>query len=214
MSPFSRNSLIVVCLLVASIAIILKIQADSTQVLENSVNLEVIPHKIGFWDGVDIPMSQDVYDILETDDVVFREYRDESNYPVVVAIIFSDSKRASFHPPEICYIGGGSELMEKKFEKLIFNDGSTLNTTKLAIKSDANFVTAWYWFMIGEKKIASYYWQQLSMLKNLFIKKPIQGAMIRISVDGNDALGKEKASKFAASLMPYLDNIHHSESLK
>ena len=174
--------MIVIGLLVASIALILKIQASSQQVLENSVNLDVIPQRMMSWEGKDIPMSQDVYEILETDDVIFREYRDQSGYPVVVAIIFSDSKRASFHPPEICYIGGGRELMEKKFEKLVFDDGSTLNTTKLAIKSEDSFTTAWYWFMVGERKIANYYLQQLSMLQSLFVKKPIQGAMIRISV--------------------------------
>ena len=214
MSPFSRNSLIIVGLLVASIAIILKIQADSAQVPENSVNLEMVPYKIGSWEGMDIPLSQDVYEILETDDVLFREYRDKSDYPVLVAIVFSDSKRASFHPPEICYIGGGSELMGKNFEKLVFEDGSTLNTTKLVIKSSDHFTTAWYWFMVGDKKIASYYWQQLSMLPSLFNSKQLQGSMVRISVNTNDELGEAKASKFVASLMPYLDRIHDPMSTK
>lgn len=209
MSPFSRNSLIVAGLLAASITLILKIQADSAQVLENSVNLDVIPYKMNSWEGKDIPMSQDVYEILETDDVVFREYRDQSNYPVLVAIIFSDSKRASFHPPEICYIGGGRELMGKNFDEMTFDDSSTLNTTKLVIKSEDSFTTAWYWFMVGERTIANYYLQQLSMLQSLFVKKPIQGAMIRISVQSNDELGKEKATEFVASLMPHLDKIHN-----
>lgn len=198
--------------MIAAITVIMKIQAASAQVRENSVNLEIIPLKMDSWVGKDIPMTQDVYEILETDDVIFREYRDQSNYPVVVAIIFSDSKRASFHPPEICYIGGGIELMDKKFDTLALGNGSKLETTVLSMKSDTesgvHWITAWYWFMVGKRNIANYYVQQLSMLQSLFSSKPIQGAMIRISVDSNDELGKEKASDFVTSLMPYLNKIH------
>lgn len=198
--------------MIAAITVIMKIQAASAQVRENSVNLEIIPLKMDSWVGKDIPMTQDVYEILETDDVIFREYRDQSNYPVVVAIIFSDSKRASFHPPEICYIGGGIELMDKKFDTLALGNGSKLETTALSMKSETEsgvyWITAWYWFMVGKRNIANYYVQQLSMLQSLFSSKPIQGAMIRISVDSNDEFGKEKASDFVTSLMPYLNKIH------
>ncbi len=208
MSPFSRNSLVIVGLLIASIVLILKIEADSARLVENTVDLDMVPYEIDSWKGVDLPLTQDVYEILETEDILLREYRDESDYPVMLLIVFSDSKRASFHPPEICYIGGGSQLMGKEFEELNFNDGSALNTTKLKVQSDGHFTTVWYWFMVGNRKIASFYWQQFSMLPSLFSSKKLQGSMIRLSVGTNEELGKEKASKFAASLMPYLDRIH------
>ena len=104
--------------------------------------------------------------------------------------------------------------MEKKVEELVFDDGSSLNTTKLAVKSDDHLTTAWYWFMIGNKKIASYYWQQLSMLQSLFSNKRIQGAMVRISVNGDEDTGREKAGDFVANLLPHLDKIHHPTSGK
>jgi EpsI family protein len=214
MSSFSRNSLITACILIVAIAMTRKIQTSSAQVTEGSIDLEVVPYEINSWKGTDIPMSQDVYEILETDNVLFREYRDDSDYPVVLAIVYAKNNRDSFHPPEICYIGSGIDLIGKKFEKLTLSDGSSLNTTKLSMKSDTHWVTAWYWFMAGDKTMASYYSQQLSLLKNLFNKKPYQGALIRISIDGNDALGKEKASKFVANLMPYLNSVNHPESMR
>ncbi len=214
MSSFSRKSLGVVVLLVISIALILKIQANSAQVLKNSVDMGMVPHKIDSWEGVDIPITQDVYEILETDDILLREYRDESGYPVILLIVFSDSKRASFHPPEICYIGGGSELMGKEFEQLAFDDNSTLDTTKLVVKSGDYFTTVWYWFVVGNRKIGNYYWQQLSMLPSLFSSKKLQSSMVRISVNTNDELGKEKACEFVTSVMPYLDRIHNPMSTR
>ena len=42
----------------------------------------------------------------------------------------------------------------------------------------------------------------------MFSKDQVQGAMIRISVDGNDELGKEKASQFVSGLLPHLDDIY------
>jgi EpsI family protein len=214
MSSFSGKSLSVVVLLVISIALILKIQANSAQVLENSVDMEMVPYKIDSWEGMDIPITQDVYEILETDDILLREYRDESNYPVMLLIVFSDSKRASFHPPEICYIGGGSELMAKESDELVFDDNSTLSTTKLLVKSEDYFTTVWYWFVVGDRKIGNYYWQQFSMLPSLFSSKKLRSSMVRISVYTNDALGKEKASKFVISVMPYLDRMHDPMSTK
>jgi EpsI family protein len=214
MSSFSGKSLSVVVLLVISIALILKIQANSTQVLENSVDMEMVPYKIDSWEGMDIQITQDVYEILETDDILLREYRDESNYPVMLLIVFSDSKRASFHPPEICYIGGGSELMAKESDELVFDDNSTLSTTKLLVKSEDYFTTVWYWFVVGDRKIGNYYWQQFSMLPSLFSSKKLRSSMVRISVYTNDALGKEKASKFVTSVMPYLDRMHDPMSTK
>ena len=208
MSPFSRNSLIVVCLLAASLAMLLKIQASSAKVPQHSANLEAVPHEIDSWKGTDIPIEQVVYEILETDDILSRMYHDESGYPVRLLIVFSQNNRDSFHPPEICYVGGGTQLMEKKTEALTLSDGSSLNTTKLSVKSDDYFSTIWYWFMVGDKTIANHYWQQFYMIKSIFGENITRGAMIRISVDTNDVLGKEKASQFVSSLMPYLDDIY------
>ena len=208
MSPFSRNSLIVVCLLATTIAMILKIQASSAKSPEGVVDLDVVPYEIDSWKGTDIPMSPDVYEILETDDLLLREYRDESGYPVVLAIVFAQNNRDSFHPPEICYIGSGIEIIEKKIEALPLSDETSFETTKLAMKSDTHWITAWYWFMAGDKTVASYYGQQLYLFKSLFSKKSFRGALIRISVDANDALGKEKASQFVTRLLPHLDAIY------
>lgn len=208
MSPFSRNSLIVTCLLAATIAMILKIQASSAQSSGSSVDLGVVPHEIDSWKGIDIPMSQDVYEILETDDVLFREYRDDSGYPIVLAVVFAQNNRDSFHPPEICYIGSGVELIEKKIESLTLSDGSSFDATKLTMKSDTDWVTAWYWFMAGDKTVANYYWQQLYLLESLFSKESFRGALVRVSVDTTDELGKEKVSQFITGLLPYLDAIY------
>ena len=208
MSPFSRNSLIVVCLLAAALTMILKIQASSTKASGSTVDLEVVPYEMGAWKGTDIPISQREYQILETEDVLFREYSDDSDYLIHLLIVFAQNNRDSFHPPEICYIGSGMELMEKKFEKLTLGDGSLFDTTKLDMKSDTHWTTAWYWFMAGDKTVASYYWQQLYLIQNVFSGTPFRGALIRISVNANDALGKEKASQFVTNLLPYLDDVY------
>ena len=210
MSPFSRNSLIVVCLLAITIAIILRIQASAAQAPESVIDLGIVPYEFDSWKGTNLPVSQDVYEILETDDVLLREYRDASDYPVQLAIVFAQNNRDSFHPPEICYIGTGVELTEKKIEELHLSDGSSFSTTKLAMKSDNYWVTAWYWFMAGDKTVASYYGQQFYLFKSLFSKKSFRGALIRVSVNANDELGKEKASQFITELLPYLNNIYHT----
>ena len=143
---------------------------------------------------------------------LIKQNIDETGYPVVLAIIFAKNNRDSFQPPEICYIGSGCEMMEKKIEELNLSNGSSLKTTKLTMKSGVDWTTAWYWFMAGDKTVASYYWQQFYLLKNVFGKEPFRGALIRVSVIGNDAIGKEKVSQFVTGLMPYLDSIYGSRA--
>lgn len=208
MSPFSRNSLIVVCLLAASLATILKIQASSAKVPENLANLEIVPHEMGPWKGTDFEIDRSVYEILETEHILSRRYLDGSGFPIDLLIVFSKNNRDSFHPPEICYVGAGTELMGKSSEEFTLNNGSSLNTTKLSVKFDDHFSTVWYWFMVGDQTIANHYWQQFYLIKNIFSKDTALGAMVRVSVNTDDKIGKEKASQFISDLMPYLDNIY------
>ncbi len=208
MSPFSRNSLIVTCLLALTVAMLLKIHAASAKVPQDLVDLSVVPYEIDSWKGEDIPIDQSVYEILETEDILSRRYFDESGYSLALLIICAENNRDSFHPPEICYVGSGVQLIDKGAETLNLNDGSLLDTTTFAVKADTYTSKVWYWFMVGDKIIADHYWQQLHMLKEMFSKDQVQGAMIRISVDGNDELGKEKASQFVSGLIPHLDDIY------
>lgn len=208
MSPFSRNSLIVTCLLAATLAMLLKIHASSAKVPQNLVDLAIVPYEIDSWKGTDIPIDQSVYEILETENILSRRYLDESGYSVDLLIVCAENNRDSFHPPEICYVGSGVQLMDKGIEALTLNDGSSLDTTTFTVKAETYMSTVWYWFMVGDKTIADHYWQQFHMLKEMFSKDQVQGAMIRIAVDGNDELGKEKASQFVSGLMPYLGDIY------
>lgn len=209
MSSFTRKSLVVVVLLVVTAICKFQLQAMLAKASVDTVDLTDIPYQVAGWSGKDFPVAEDVYEILETEDVLVREYQDAEGYPVVLAIVFADRIRGSFHPPEICYIGAGAELIGKEREQMSLSDGTLLDTNKLVVKSsEEDSLTAWYWFMAGDKSVASFYQQQLFMIKDSLAQKPLQGALIRVSVPENSELGKKKANQFIQDFNDLLADLY------
>jgi len=211
MSPFSRNSLIVVGLLTAAFALTRWVQYISTQSADEPITGPAhIPYELGSWRGIDFPVSEDVYEILETDNVLLREYRNAEGYPVVLAVVFANKIRGAFHPPEICYAGAGIEMVGKEKEALDFTNGTLLRANKLLLKSAAKqeAITAWYWYTAGEQAMPSFYRQQLLLLKDLVLQKPLKGALVRVSIQEQSEAGKAKAHQFMKDFSAYLTDIN------
>ncbi|MCB1195895.1 hypothetical protein KDK77_06900, partial [bacterium] len=63
-----------------------------------------IPKTIDGMNSREIIMDQHTLDILETEDVLFREYRRHGEFenPLYLCIIFSENNRKVAHPPELC----------------------------------------------------------------------------------------------------------------
>ena len=169
-----------------------------------------IPIELGSWQGKEFPVSDDVYEILETDSVFLREYRDREGYPVVLAIVFANKIRGAFHPPEICYAGSGLELAGKEVEAIDLADGTSLKANKLLLKSAPRqeVVTAWYWYTAGEQATPSFYRQQLHLLKDLLLQKPLKGMLVRVSVQEHSEVGKAKAYQFMQDFGAYLTGLN------
>ena len=211
MSSFTRNSLIVVGLLVVAFALIqwvkFSIANSEVQLVATPVN---IPFELGSWQGKEFPVSEDVYEILETDSVFLREYRDKDGYPVVLAIVFANKIRGAFHPPEICYAGSGLELVGKDVEAIDLVEGTSLRANKLLLESAPRqeAVTAWYWYTAGEQAMPSFYRQQLHLLKDLILQKPLRGMLVRVSVQEHSEIGKAKAYQFMQDFGTYLTGLN------
>lgn len=176
----------------------------------SQIGLENIPVQIGGWKGKDIPISERVYKILETKDVLTREYSNARGGRVDLTIVYSGTSRAAFHPPEICYLGGGRELLNKNQEEIEIGGpgkNSRLRANKLLMKDKFGLEIAWYWFTAGSKVTENYYLQQCYFIRDELRRNPVGGSLIRVSTRTvsddplqADALGRD----FIRQLVPLL----------
>lgn len=191
----SKRQLIVIILLSVTSILVFKIEGSKGNVsTENHLNK--LPFQIGRWQGKDIKITENVYQILETKDVLMREYKDEEGDVVVLAMVYAGRNRDSLHPPEYCYLGGGAELMEKSKENIPINGGKVLSTNKLIIKLPKGSTKVWYWFATKGRFVSNYYLQELYNLWDALMGKDINSALIRVSVAGNKKGLEDKAASF------------------
>ena len=206
MSPLTRNSIVVASLLMATFALAQWVKWTIARSADEQIAGPIhIPYEVGPWKGTDFPVSEDVYEILETDDVLLREYRNAEGYPVVLAIVFANKIRGAFHPPEICYAGSGMELVGKEDEAFELTNGKVLHANKLVMKSDPKqqSITAWYWYTAGEHAMPGFFQQQLLLLKDLVLQRPLKGSMVRVSIQEESDIGKAKAQQFMRDFGAY-----------
>ena len=116
-----------------------------------------------------------------------REYVRPGGESVVLAIVHSGSDRSAFHPPELCYLGGGVELLDKSVEALELSDSFRLVANKLVMKAGDRFEVAWYWFSAGDEFTHNYYIQQYRFILNELLRRgESSGALIRVSTSVTD----------------------------
>lgn len=208
--PNNKNYLITIALLSLTLAALIYLW-QSRNTLPAQVRLEDIPLKLGEWKGEDIPISERIYQLLETKDVLMREYSNAKGERVVLAIVYSGANRGSFHPPEICYLGGGRELLNKGMETVELGEpkksSSAMQVNRLLMQDQAGKEIAWYWFTAGSKVTDNYYLQQCYFIWNELRRNPIGGSLIRVSARAMGAdLGKADAigKGFIRQLVPVL----------
>ena len=207
MSVIRRNYLVVVIILFVANLFVFKIEQTKKKV-HNSASLSSFPLQINTWRGQDIELSERIYQILETKDVIMRQYEDEQGDFVNLVVVYAEQNRGSFHPPEYCYVGGGAELVEKGKEDIELKDGGKINTNRMVMRSSkGGTIRSWHWFMANDKFTSNFYLQQLHLLKDIFKGKNAQGALVRVSIRSENPSMEVKAKSFMQELAPVLEQV-------
>jgi len=192
MSISSRKYLTAIVLLSITLTLLIYINiGNKKDISSNSViKLSDFPLEIGQWRGSDITLSERTYEILETKNVLVREYTNPEGESIALAIVHSAHDRATFHPPEICYVGAGVELLDKTVESINLNNSLSIKANKLVMKDKGGLQLAWYWFTASSNTTHNYYLQQLYIVWNGLLRHNQSGKLIRVStrVSGNDIL--------------------------
>jgi EpsI family protein len=176
-------------------------------------NLNILPLMINDWVGEEIMVSDRDKRLLGTKNVLLRRYR-RGRYTVNLYVLECASNRASFHPPEYCYVGGRTEMIEKGYRTVRWG-GESVNAHRFLFMGPRGRSLVYYWYTFGEKILSSYYRQQLDVISSNILGEPQSALLIRISVDGSftTEIGDQIITNFASEIMPEIIRYIGSEEL-
>src|SRR3989338_1690209 len=145
------------------------------------IDISTFPYRIGDWHGRDLEVKEYEYQILETRNLVAREYANSSNDKLYLFIIYSETNRSVFHPPEVCFIGSGISIVDKKTE-FIKTDRQAFSTNKLYAEKGNSKELILYSYKAGNFYMSNFYLQQAHLAINQIFGRHIPGATIRVSM--------------------------------
>jgi EpsI family protein len=172
-----RNFLIVLSVLVFVSAVSIGLFLSEKRI-SDTVSVSGLPFKIGAWIGKDIKLDDREYELLETRNLVMRNYSDPEGNEINLYIIYSQANRRVVHPPEICMQGDGAMVLSKGIADM--GDGMIVNKFVLGYDNGKRIVL--YWYKAGDLSTASYLKQQFMVSWNRLCRKKVSTAMIRVTM--------------------------------
>lgn len=175
----------------------------------DKVNVGVFPYRVGDWEGKDIEVSESDYRILETRNLVLRQYVNPSNESLLLFIVYSETNRAVFHPPEVCLIGSGSTIVDKRVEKIGVGRYS-FSTNKLYLEKNKSYKEmVLYCYKAGNLYAENFYLQQIYLAINQIFGRRIPGATIRVSMQMGESENATLATlkSFLAETVKIVDTL-------
>ena len=169
----------------------------------DKVQVSLFPMKVGAWTGKDVALTQRDYDILETKNLIMREYTAPGGRSVLLYIIYSGDNRKVLHPPEVCYLGGGATITEKGTLAI----SPRIQANKMVIEQSGGQQLVVYWYRAGAFNTPQYFDQQLNAAIARLLGRKTSSAMVRISVDlkeGENSSAVKMMREFAAEIEPLL----------
>ncbi|MGE5280663.1 MAG: exosortase C-terminal domain/associated protein EpsI [Deltaproteobacteria bacterium] len=148
-----------------------------------------MPMQIGEWSGRDLPVEELSYQILETRNLILREYA-RGGEKVYLYIIYSTDNRKVSHPPEVCFEGGGISIIDKEKISLELADGRLVPANRLKVEKEGLENIVYYLYKAGGHYTDNYMRQQLYVAQGRLRFQNLSNAMIRISAEVKPEDGK------------------------
>jgi EpsI family protein len=166
------------------------------------------PRRLGEWVGTDRELSDRQYELLETREVLFREFRKGGAGPEVLACVaVAGANRKVAHPPEICYRGQGWRIVDQSEVELTIA-GVKRRVQELHIEKNGREHLVQSWYRVGERETPSYLLQQWLGLVADLTRSVEPSALLRFSApieDGDARAARAALTEFLAIALPELE---------
>jgi len=205
MNKRCRLVLVLLCV-TAVVTILLNVTVKSTAASKPVLQL---PVEVGAYIGQDLPVERRVMDLLETSNIVMRNYVGPNRVNISVAIVYYPQYRVYFHMPEGCMAGRGSILVTKEKEQIDVpgSDRPSIEANKLVFDQSAGREVALYFFESGPMITSSYTRMRWYLMRNHILRRRTGAALVRFSIRSTDEDTQEELAvlkKFVGQFVPIL----------
>jgi EpsI family protein len=186
---------------------------NKSEIIPAREPLASFPRTLGGWISSDIPLSQEVRDVLGPGDFLLRDYQDQaSGSDVDVFIAYFPSQRAgdSIHSPKNCLPGAGWAPVRSDRIGIDVPGHAPFpaNRYLIAKGDDRRLVLYWYW--AHDRAVASEYAAKLYLVTDAIRERRSDGALIRVTTrlapnEGLDS-GQQRLLAFAGKLVPLVNS--------
>jgi EpsI family protein len=183
------------------------------EVLPPRQQLNAFPSDLGNWTGRDVPMSQDVLNILGPGDFLVRVYRNQVQpQPYIdLFIAYFPSQRAgdTIHSPKHCLPGAGWLPVESRRVQIALPGRAAFPANRYIIAKGVDRQLVLYWYLAHNRAVASEYWAKFYLVYDAMRMNRSDGSLIRLTTpmfhnESADA-AEQRLRAFAGQIVPNLD---------
>ncbi|HET7696777.1 MAG TPA: EpsI family protein [Vicinamibacterales bacterium] len=187
-------------------------RAGGVEAVAPRASLVDLPRALGPWTGsVDVPVEQEVRDVLGVDDYINRTYVTPAGQPVNLYIGYYASQRQgdTIHSPQNCLPGAGWQPVEGGRIPLDVN-GRQLTVNRYVIQKGLDRQVVLYWYQGRGRVVANEYANKMWLMLDAARLNRSDGALVRIvapvprSASGSLAAADAAAAGFTRAVFPRL----------
>lgn len=210
----SSPRFICAAVLIAAAAIFLQARSRG-EVFPPRQPLQSFPQQLGGWTSAeDIPIEQNILDVLRPTDYVERVYQNQqAGQPRVgLFIAYYRSQRAGEapHSPQHCLPGAGLVPLENTHVTISVSGHDPFPANRYVVAQGDSRSLVLYWFWAHDRGVASEYWAKYYLITDSIKMNRSDGSLVRLItpiLPGESSDGAEqRIMPFTAQVVPQLNN--------
>ncbi|MBV9572719.1 MAG: EpsI family protein [Acidobacteriales bacterium] len=154
------------------------------EVFPQRQTLASFPRDLGDWTSIDIPISQDVLEVLGPGDFLLRAFRKEGviEPDVTLFLAYFPSQRAgdTIHSPKNCLPGAGWSPVESSRIPVSFPGRPEFIVNRYVIAKGQERQLVLYWYWAHDRAVASEYWAKYYLVRDAIRLNRSDGSLIRV----------------------------------
>ncbi|HEX7158549.1 MAG TPA: EpsI family protein [Edaphobacter sp.] len=207
-----------VVLLLLATAIVLHSRGDADRVPPTEP-LSNVPQTIDGRASRDIPIGDDILQVLGKGDFLNRVYQNQSATPVdnlapiglFIGYFPTQRTGQSIHSPQHCLPGAGWTFDSYKYVDITAGDGKPYRVGEYVISNGGNKQFVLYWYQAHGRSIANEYVAKVYMIADAIRLNRTDGALVRVitpilPTEPEDR-ARDRAVRFTSQLAPMLSRF-------
>ena len=170
--------------------------------------LAAFPHQLGDWKGSDLPIENNIREVLGPGDFLLRQYQSpaiDAN-PVDLFIAYFPSQRTgdTMHSPQNCLPGSGWAILTSRRFELSVPGATPFRVNQYLVSRGSDRQLVLYWYFAHDRAVASEYRAKWYLIVDAMRTNRSDGSLIRLNTL---MLPGESVDSATRRLMPLANEI-------